>query len=486
MSYSILYKGEKGKANPDLIYDLSIDRAVSNFSDDQRKNEYFCHILSAPLSSVEEIEYRREILKDLVAAQGLFEELRTQFNRYDRIKADWLELKSNNGICNADRGSEAMLEYIYSSLKVTALFPKMIHSFFTSISDTLSASQISSQGLTELRDRTRELSTSDIVKRIVDISGNFMYNNYDDYDFELVCRLGDSMEVVAADICAVTKREKKKNTLLSRLKKSKKGELPIELKSEEAVDEGYRILGEALFTVDKTLEDITNTLYTELYGIARELEFYEIALKYTDFVKTTGKPVCYPEMGQENVYAEELYDLFLLSEAKTRVYPNTADLVGYEGVLIRGKNNTGKTTFLRSVAVAQLFAQAGLPVLAKKCSLPVYNGIYTHFSGAEEDFEVGDTAGRFEGEVKAMASIMDAILPNSLVILNETFQTTAYDEGTEAIYHILRAIKSIGCRFIFVTHLTELFAHFDDSVAKLESVDGQSPFTIKKLKEIRQ
>ena len=110
--------------------------------------------------------------------------------------------------------------------------------------------------------------------------------------------------------------------------------------------------------------------------------------------------------------------------------------------------------------------------------MPLFKGIYTHFSSAEEEFDVGDVSGRFEGEVKAIAAIMDSVSRGSLVILNETFQTTAYDEGTEAIEGILKALVCLGCQYIFVTHLTGLFGLFGDDVAKLESKSGDSPFTI--------
>ena len=80
---------------------------------------------------------------------------------------------------------------------------------------------------------------------------------------------------------------------------------------------------------------------------------------------------------------------------------------------------------------------------------------------------------------------MNRINKGSLVILNETFQTTSYDEGSQAMSHILSAIGKLECRYIFVTHLTELFDMMGDDTAKFMSADGGSPFTIKNIKEIR-
>ena len=44
-----------------------------------------------------------------------------------------------------------------------------------------------------------------------------------------------------------------------------------------------------------------------------------------------------------------------------------------------------------------------------------------------------------------------------MLLLNETFQTTSYAEGTKSIYNILRYMPRLSVKYIFVTHLTHLF-----------------------------
>ena len=65
-------------------------------------------------------------------------------------------------------------------------------------------------------------------------------------------------------------------------------------------------------------------------------------------------------------------------------------------------------------------------------------------------------AGRFEEEAAEMAGIVGEMEKESLLLMNETFQTTSYDEGAEGMYHILRHLTRRGCGVIFVTHLTKL------------------------------
>ncbi|MBR5516059.1 MAG: hypothetical protein IKU52_07645 [Clostridia bacterium] len=482
MKYSILYKTEEKDILRNVIYDLSIDRTVANISGDARRNEYFCNIVSKPLTKKENIEYRREILADFINIPGLFESCKTVFNRYDKLKADWLELKGSGNMRTGDNSSEVMLEYTYSSLKVTALFPKTILSFFSTVCEILSKYEITSGGLCSIRDYCSEMINNKSLNEIVEIASMFMYNSVDDYDFELGCKINGILEVYASDIFGVTKRTNKKNGIFTVLKKRKKEEGRSETEDVNCVEDSAFILGESLHTIDSMLEDITDNIYSTFYGIARELDFYDVALKYINFLEKAFGEYTYAEISDNSeLRFEGLYDLLLASEGKDVLYPNNFDFASNCGALIRGKNNTGKTTFLRSLGTAQLFTQAGLPVAAKKAVMPVFEAVFTHFSSAEEEFKAGDEAGRFESEVRMVSNIMDSLMPRSLILLNETFQTTAYDEGSRGMVYILKALMKTTSRFVFVTHLPDLFDMLDEKVIKLESAAGDNPFTIKEI-----
>lgn len=481
MKYSILYKTEEAENVRDVIYDLSIDRSVANFSNDIRRNEYFCAILARPLTLRENIEYRREILSDFLNIPELLESAKTVFNRYDRLKGDWLELKGTGDTRSGDNSGDIMLEYIYSSLKVTALFPKTIMSFFSTINELLTKYEIKSEGLCAIREYSGEMIENESLKEIVSIASLFMYNSPKEYDFELVCKLNDTLEVAFSEICEVTRRTKQKGNILTNLvKRKKKDDTKAESIDPEARDDAMFILGESLHQIDVLLEDITDSIYTTFYGIAHELDFYDVACNYVRCIEDKLGEVCYADFG-ENMSVEGLYDLLLLSEDKVKLYPNDFSFKGSVGALIKGKNNTGKTTFLRSLGTAQMMTQAGLPIPAKKATLPVFEAIFTHFSSAEEEFSAGDDAGRFEGEVRIMAEIVDRLSPRSLILLNETFQTTAYDEGSRGMAAILRVFLKTESHFVFVTHLLDLFTMLDEKVIKLESASGDTPFTIKQI-----
>ena len=151
-----------------------------------------------------------------------------------------------------------------------------------------------------------------------------------------------------------------------------------------------------------------------LHGLGTELRFYEGALALMDSVRAGSLPLVYPDITESDCRYSALRDIYLLCEGKIgdEIIPNDLDLsADTDGMIVRGGNGTGKTVFLRSVGTAQLLAQAGLPVCADSARVAIRSGVYTHFSSAEEDFIAGDTAGRFEGEVRAVSAIIDVLTP---------------------------------------------------------------------------
>jgi DNA mismatch repair ATPase MutS len=100
-------------------------------------------------------------------------------------------------------------------------------------------------------------------------------------------------------------------------------------------------------------------------------------------------------------------------------------------------------------------------VLAESATMSIRRGFFSHFSSAEEEFLKGDARGRFDQEAREIAAILDKLTPYSLLLLNETFQTTSYKEGTKSIYDILRFMPKLKTKYVFVTHLTALFGYME-------------------------
>ena len=106
-------------------------------------------------------------------------------------------------------------------------------------------------------------------------------------------------------------------------------------------------------------------------------------------------------------------------------------------VVITGANRGGKSTFLRSVGLAHLMMQCGMFVPAEAFRANVCSGIFTHFK-REEDATM--QSGKLDEELSRMSTIVDAIVPGSIVLLNESFASTNEREGSEIATQIVRAL----------------------------------------------
>ena len=129
-------------------------------------------------------------------------------------------------------------------------------------------------------------------------------------------------------------------------------------------------------------------------------------------------------------------------------------------VLITGANQGGKSTFLRSVGLAQLLMQCGLFVPATRFASTISHGIYTHFK-REEDTTMN--SGKLDEELGRMSEIADSICPNAFLLCNESFASTNEREGSEIAKQITLAFVERHVEVFFVTHLYEFAKEIYDA-----------------------
>jgi DNA mismatch repair ATPase MutS len=138
-----------------------------------------------------------------------------------------------------------------------------------------------------------------------------------------------------------------------------------------------------------------------------------------------------------------------------QVVGNDVQADGKDLVIITGANQGGKSTFLRSVGLAQLMMQCGMFVAAEAHEASVCHGLFTHYK-REEDASM--TSGKLDEELGRMSAIADRLASNAMVLFNESFAATNEREGSEIARQITRALVERGVRVFFVTHLYD-FAH---------------------------
>lgn len=187
-----------------------------------------------------------------------------------------------------------------------------------------------------------------------------------------------------------------------------------------------------------------------------ELGFYIGCLNLWMRLRQKGEPVCFPEplpAGRPRLAARGLYEVGLTLSVDGRVAGNDVNADGKGLVMITGANQGGKSTFLRSIGLAQLMMQCGMFVGAETFRGSVCSALVTHYR-REEDPTM--RSGKLDEELSRMSEITDWLTPNTVVLFNESFAATNEREGAEIATAIVRALLEAGVRVFFVTHSFEL------------------------------
>ena len=125
-------------------------------------------------------------------------------------------------------------------------------------------------------------------------------------------------------------------------------------------------------------------------------------------------------------------------------------------LLITGPNMSGKSTFMRQLAIIILMAQMGSYVPAKEATLPIIDKIFTRI-GASDDLVSGEST--FMVEMKEACNALLNATKNSLILFDELGRGTATYDGMSLAQAILEYVnKNIGCKTLFSTHYHELTA----------------------------
>jgi DNA mismatch repair protein MutS len=134
--------------------------------------------------------------------------------------------------------------------------------------------------------------------------------------------------------------------------------------------------------------------------------------------------------------------------------------------LITGPNMSGKSTFIRQVALITLLAHLGSFVPAARATIGVADRIFTRV-GANDELSRGQST--FMVEMTEAANILNNATPRSLVILDEIGRGTSTYDGVSLAWAITEYLHNInGCRTLFATHYHEL-AQLAESLAGLRN-----------------
>ena len=155
-------------------------------------------------------------------------------------------------------------------------------------------------------------------------------------------------------------------------------------------------------------------------------------------------------------------------------------------LLITGPNMSGKSTYMRELAIIVIMAQMGSFVPASEANLPIFDSIYTRI-GASDDLVSGESTFMVE-MIEAKNAIVNAT-ENSLILFDELGRGTATFDGMSLARAILEYVNTkIKCKTLFSTHYHEL-TDLSETMSNIKNVhvdaieeDGKVTF-LHKVKE---
>ncbi len=229
---------------------------------------------------------------------------------------------------------------------------------------------------------------------------------------------------------------------------------------------GAQILSElrdrGINLVANALAQSTDHIVSFFQVLRAELAFYVGCLNLHDRLVDKAEPICFPgpePAGTRRHCFTGLYDVCLTLSMEPRVVGNAVDADGKSLVIITGANQGGKSSFLRSIGLAQLMMQGGMFVGAEVFTAELCPALFTHYK-REEDATM--KSGKFDEELGRMSDIVDRLAPNALLLFNESFAATNDREGSGIAQQIVDALLEQRIKVFFVTHLYEFARGYFD------------------------
>ncbi len=242
-----------------------------------------------------------------------------------------------------------------------------------------------------------------------------------------------------------------------------------------------RIVNHMLFLLVRKLKNVLNQYYgitiTNITDLIPEFMYY---IRWAEFIETMQEEgwvfrrakVNEKDLGKTSACA--VYNLLLAMsgtiDAPSHIVRNDLSFDHDSSLyILTGANRGGKTTF--TVAIGQLFvlAQGGIRIPGGIFEYTPVDCIFTHFP-ADEDKTMD--LGRLGEECKRFRELYEKATDKSLILLNETFSTTSFEEGFYIARDAVRAMLKKGVRTIYNTHMHKLARDIEDINASVGDPDA--------------
>lgn len=423
----------------DLTQDLELNTLINAMAmGDQFLFDVIKPILLNGLDSLEEIKYRQEVLKDCLKNPAVIREIY-------QIPIKCIKSKNARWMGIFTHSASGVLS---SSVNLMEMFVDLLR-MLKQIADTY-AENFESEGFTQF--------FAMIKKELNDEYFSIVDNHLKQLKFKsgvlLSAELGKGNE--ATNLTLRLPNEKNPNWIKNVF--SKKPATYSFIISERD-DAGTRALSDmkdkGMNLAANALAQSADHIDSYISMLRNELAFYIGCINLHEQLSSMESPITFPRPvppGERCHAFRGFYDVCLALTMKGKIVGNEIDANNKNLVLITGANQGGKSTFLRSIGLAQMMMQAGMFVSAQDFSANLSTGVFTHYKRKED---ITMKSGKLDEELTRMSTIVDNISPNALILFNESFASTNELEGSEIARQITSALMDRKIKVFFVTHMYE-------------------------------
>ncbi len=118
-------------------------------------------------------------------------------------------------------------------------------------------------------------------------------------------------------------------------------------------------------------------------------------------------------------------------------------------LVISGPNTGGKTVALKTVGIAVLSAQCGIPVAAETARVPLVDRVLVDIG---DEQSIAADLSTFSAHMLNVRAMLEAATPHSLVLVDELGTGTAPEEGAALAVALLDEFRERGCLTLATTH----------------------------------
>ncbi|MGZ4814883.1 MAG: endonuclease MutS2 [Terriglobales bacterium] len=151
-------------------------------------------------------------------------------------------------------------------------------------------------------------------------------------------------------------------------------------------------------------------------------------------------------------------------------------------LIISGPNTGGKTVSLKTIGLAALMAQSGIPVCAERCELQIFDAVLADIGDYQS---IEQNLSTFSAHVTNIDFISRTATHDSLVLLDELGSATDPEEGAALAVSIADHFRNVGAITIISTHHTSLKVYAANNPGVLNAAVGFDEKTLQPTYELR-